>query len=53
MLNKFLENYSRRYIRTGSGTPVFHAMFTIFGVGILVHAKQHRDHHNDPKAVGH
>lgn len=49
--DSFITNYSRRYIRTGSGAPVFHIMGALFFSGVLMHAKHHRDVHNDPKAA--
>jgi len=39
---KFLINYQRRYIRTGSAAPVFHVMIGIFTMGVLIEAKVHR-----------
>ncbi len=49
--DKFLWNYHRRYIRTGSGAPILHVMGLVFGVGILIHAKAHNDRIKDPRYV--
>lgn len=41
MYQQWLQNYSRRYIRTGSAAPVFHLMGTVFILGVLIEAKAH------------
>jgi len=52
-LNKFVSNYSRRYIRTGSPAPIFHAMGIVFTIGIIAHAKGHYGRVHDPRYEGH
>jgi len=52
-LDNFMKDYSRRYIRTGSGAPVFHVMGVLFTVGVVFHAKQHYDHKHDPAGHHH
>eukprot|EP00514_Thraustochytrium_sp_LLF1b_P005204 CAMPEP_0184517112 /NCGR_PEP_ID=MMETSP0198_2-20121128/5387_1 /TAXON_ID=1112570 /ORGANISM="Thraustochytrium sp., Strain LLF1b" /LENGTH=56 /DNA_ID=CAMNT_0026907475 /DNA_START=289 /DNA_END=459 /DNA_ORIENTATION=- len=47
----FVHNYQRRYIRTGSSAPVFHAMGIVFFTGVLIHAKANHDRSKDPKYV--
>ena len=49
--DKFMYNYHRRYIRTGSAAPVLHVMGIVFGLGVLVHAKAHSDRLKDPRYV--
>ncbi len=41
MWNKFIINYSRRYIQRGSAAPLFHAMGLILGTGVLIEARAH------------
>jgi hypothetical protein len=40
--DRFLINYQRRYIRTGSAAPVFHVMLGLFTIGVLMEARVHR-----------
>eukprot|EP00286_Rhodomonas_abbreviata_P017926 CAMPEP_0181326080 /NCGR_PEP_ID=MMETSP1101-20121128/21290_1 /TAXON_ID=46948 /ORGANISM="Rhodomonas abbreviata, Strain Caron Lab Isolate" /LENGTH=68 /DNA_ID=CAMNT_0023434475 /DNA_START=134 /DNA_END=340 /DNA_ORIENTATION=+ len=45
---RFLFDYSRRYMRAGKPSPVFHFIGTVFVLGVLVEAKAHKDHAKDP-----